>query len=226
MTKRRVHLDSGAVFLRSALTFFIARELFVWLFWLRWRPLRPGIRLLVFLFKNWATPHSVLYSVLFAGGLTFALNLCVRLILAPLVQLWHAPRSDDSAGLFHLSANEWVVESSPGRRKSGWRWLPGTLVRTNLRIWFFPRAHLEENWSRPLKAVQEARLEPVPRVAWGWIVDWPDRVVVPDGDGADEVFAVADPDAVLSWLRPAEARSQAVAAVHPDAVPLSTPRRL
>jgi hypothetical protein len=185
MTKRHVHLETGPVFLRSAVAFFLVRELVVWQR-IRRRPLRPGGRLPVFLFRKWATPGS--------------------------------------AGLFHLAANERVVDSFPARRKSGWSWPAGTLVCTNLRLWFFPRAHDAEIWSRSLDAREEVRLEPPPQIDWGLIADWPDRLAFQDGDGVPEVFAVADPDAVLPWFQPAQ--TQTAETPHPTAPPLSTPRRL
>ena len=204
MTKQCVHLNAGAVFLRCALGFFFLRELVVWQ-WVRRLRFRggAGIRLLVFLFHKWATPRSLIYALVFAALATILLDLWVRLVLAPLVRSWHAPRTDGSAGLFHLSPNERVVGSSPTRRKSGWIWQAGTLVGTNLRVWFFPRAHDAEIWSHPVASTGVARLEPAPRVAWGYIAGWPDRIAMMDGDGVSEVFAVADPEAVLSWFPPA-----------------------
>jgi hypothetical protein len=228
MTNRRVHIQSRGVFLWAALAFFIVRELIVWR-WIRLLPMRPGRRLLmrrvlVFLFHKWATPHSVRYALIFALVATFLLELLVRLVLRPLVRHWHAPWTDGSAGLFHLAANEWVVDSSPARRAEGRRWPAGTLVCTNLRLWFFPRAHDAEIWSRPLDALREIHLEPAPRVAWGFILGWPDRLALQavDGEGDHEVFAVPEPETVLAWF-PAAA---AVEAPPPRAAPLLTPRRL
>ena len=42
MTKRRLQLDTGAVFLRLALYFFVLREAYVWLVWMRRRPRTSG----------------------------------------------------------------------------------------------------------------------------------------------------------------------------------------
>lgn len=232
MTNRRVHLVSGAIFLRCALAFFLVRELLVWRVIRRVRR-RPGARLMLFLFEKDATPSSMLQALIFAALVTSLLALWVRLVLRPLVMHWHSPWTDGSAGSFHLAAGERVVDSSPARRKSGWRWPAGTLVRTNLRLWFFPRAHDDEPWSLPLASVRGARLAPAPRFAWGFIDGWPDRVVLQAGDvdrdggdaGGDRavfVFAVPDPDAVVSWFPPA----QADAATGPAVPPLSTPRSL
>jgi hypothetical protein len=223
MTNRRIRLETGPVFLRCALTFFVVRELFVW----RWvgRIIRPGARLRMFLFWKWATPRSVLFALIFAALATFLLDLSVRLVLRPLVRHWHTPWTDGSAGLFHLAANEWVVDSLPSRRKTGWLWPAGTLVCTNLRLWFFPRAHDAEIWSRPLAAVREARLVPAPRVAWGYIAGWPDRLAVEDGADAPEVFAVADPDTVLSWFPAARTAEAPGTAASPLVTPIPPLRR-
>jgi hypothetical protein len=231
MTKRQLRLETGAVFLRLALGFFLVREAWVWLVWMRRIRVRPGMRLPIFLFHKWATPHSVVYALLFGAIVTGLLYLMVRLVIGPLVRYWHAPRTDDSAGLFHVAANERVLVSAPARRKLGRFWLPGTLVCTNLRLWFFPRAHDVDIWFQPLAKLHSVHLEPAPRVAWGYIQGWPKRLVVDApgtgsngyangdsaGDGGPEVFAVADPDVVLAWFeRPA---------VAPPTAPVGSPGR-
>ncbi len=200
MTKRRFQLDTGAIFLRLALSFFVLREAFVFLVLIRRR--RLGARLLVLLFQ---TPRSILYALLFALAATTLLYLLVRLVLEPLVRSWHTPWIDGSAGLFHVAANEQVLSTSPARRAMGRRWTPGTLVGTNLRLWFFPRAHDADIWSRPLDALRDIHLKPGPRIAWGYIRGWPERLSLQvaeaaQDDGDDEVFAVPDPDAVLTWF--------------------------
>jgi hypothetical protein len=205
MTNRRLRLDTGAVFLRLALCFFVVREVVVWLVWMRRVRARFGFRFIFFLFKKWATPHSVVYALLFAAVATTVLYLFIRLVLEPLVRSWHTPWTDGSAGLFHVAANEQVLGTSPARRASGRSWTPGTLVWTNLRLWFFPRAHDADIWSRPLNALHEIHLEPAPRIAWGFILGWPERLVLrAAGDGGDdddkEVFAIADPEGVLAWF--------------------------
>jgi hypothetical protein len=229
MTKRHVHVDTGAVFLRNALAFFVVRELVVWRWVLRLR-LRPGRRLILFLFHKRATPRSLFYALLFAGAVTVVLDLLVGLVLRPLVRHWHAPWTDGSAALFHLSASERVIDSFPARRKSGLSWPAGTLVCTNHRLWFIPRAHDAEIWSRPLDTLREVRLVPPPRIAWGLIADWPQRLALQDGDGVPEVFAVPDPEAVLPWFPAtqdqAQVQDQGAGTPQPNATPLSTPRRL
>jgi hypothetical protein len=131
-----------------------------------------------------------------------------------------------------MAASEQTLASSPARRAEGRRWVPGTLVRSNLRLWFFPRAHDAEIWSRPLDALHDIHLKPAPRIAWGYVQDWPERlalrVVCADGnrpratehpdDGDDLLFAVPDPAAVLGWFEhPVDPPSSA-------APPLSSPQ--
>jgi hypothetical protein len=225
MTNRRFQLDTGAVFLRLALYFFVVREAYVWLVWMRRIRARQGVRLVLFLFRKWATPHSVLYALLFATVATTLLYLFVRLVLEPLVRSWHSPWIDGSAGLFHVAANEQVLASSPARRAEGRRWMPGTLVSTNLRLWFFPRAHDADIWSEPLDALREIHLEPAPRIAWGYIIGWPERLSLrtagdEQDDGNREVFAIPDPDAVLAWFE------RSGTPPPPAAPPMSSPRSL
>ncbi len=231
MTKWRLQVDTSAVFLRLAVYFFVLREAYVWVFRMRRMRARLGVRLVRFLFWKWATPHSVLYALLFAAAATTLLYLFVRLVLEPRVRAWLTPWTDGSAGLFHVAANERVLASSPGRRKAGRRWTPGTLVRTNLRLWFFPRAHDLDIWSQPLDVLRDVHLEPPPRIARGFILarnpilGWPERLSVQtagdgQGDGDHAVFAIPDPDAVLAWFDRPDKPPVAVAP------PLSSPRSL
>jgi hypothetical protein len=225
MTKPRFQLDTGAIFLRLALAFFLLREVFVWLLFIRRVKKRLGGRLWWFLVHNSATPRSILYALLFALVATTLLHLLVRLVLEPLVRAWHTPWSDGSAGLFHVAANERVIATSPGRRAMGRRWMPGTLVRTNLRLWFFPRAHDAEIWSEPLDSLHAIQLEPGPRIAWGYIRGWPERLSLQvaaegQGGGGHEAFATPDPSAVLAWFNRTDASPQAAAP------PVSSPRSL
>jgi hypothetical protein len=219
MAKRGVHLDTRAVFIRLTLIIFIILEVRVWLSRIRLIRAPFLIRLLVFLFRHWATPRSLITAPLIAAVATGVLYLLVRLVLDPLVRSWHTPWTDGSAGLFHVAANERVLASSPGRHAVGRSWMPGTLVRTNLRLWFFPRAHDADIWSRPLGALTEIHLEPAPRRVWGYLQGWPARVVLRAADGAQpERFAVADPEGVLAWFEP-----PATAAERAE-LPVSSPR--
>jgi hypothetical protein len=235
MTRRQLRLDTGQVFVRLALAFFAVREAYVWLVWMRRLRIKHGMRLLIFLFHKWATPHSIVYALLFGALATGFLAMLVRLVIGPLVRRWHAPRGDESAGLFHVAANERVLFSAPCRRREGRLWLPGMLVRTNLRLWFFPRAHDAEIWSRPLAVLRNIHLEPERRTAWGCVHGWPRRLALDageppyssnlHGDGTDEggheVFATAEPEAVLAWF----GHPGSLATQPPVVQPISSPGR-
>jgi hypothetical protein len=205
MTTRRlsIHTRYFAVFFACALILFLGREL---IFWHKYKGmgLRPHVRVLVFLFRKGATPDSVRFALRFGFVTALVFEVLARFALRPLVERWHSPRCDDSDGLFHLAASERVLASSPARRAIGRHWPPGTLVCTNLRLWFFPRAHDAEVWSQPLQSRGRICLEPAPPRVWGLLVGWPDRLTLHDGaeDGRCEVFAVPDPEAVISWFHP------------------------
>src|SRR4051794_356695 len=225
MTRRQLYLCSGAFFLRSALVAFIAMELSAWRRIRRRFRNRPGLRLRKFLVDQRAAPRWLIFALVFAAAATSLLELLVRLVMRPMVRNWHTPRTDGSGILFHLSANERVVGSSPSRRKSGRLWPAGTLVLTNLRVWFFPRAHDGETWSLGLAEVGDVRLETGPRLAGGMIGGWPSRLAIePRDEGGEEdetkaaeTFAVDDPEAVLAWFAP-------VRTSHADETPIPTPR--
>jgi hypothetical protein len=128
--------------------------------------------------------------------------LLVRFVVQPLVWLWYNPRIDTAADSFYLSANEVVEDSLPARRAIGRRWQAGTLARTNQRLWFFPLSWDAEPWSATLGPELQLRSEPAPSMGLGAVTGLPDLVCVQDAAGKTERFAVAEPDAVLSWVGP------------------------
>jgi hypothetical protein len=154
----------------------------------------------VFLFHPRATPGSLLLALTVAGLATLLTDVAARLVAGPLIDRWLRPRADASEGLFRLAATERVLDSTPARRKMGRSWPAGTLVRTNLRLWFFPASWTAEPWASPAGGLCEVGLVPAPRLAWGLLRGLPDRVLIPSEQGPGEVFAVADPRSVLSWL--------------------------
>jgi hypothetical protein len=198
MAKPRVELDYHAVYWRTVALVFFVSQLAASL--LMARRGRRGRRFLFFV--RFSLP-SLVFGLVAATLVTLVAGLVVRLIVRPLVARWHSPPIDESQGAFHLAPSEWVVQSCPARRSMGWRWPSGTLIRTNVRLWFFPRAHDDEVWSCPLNALRDVRLEPAPRVAWGLVRNWPDRVFIRSGDDTPALFAVPEPDEVVAWLEPA-----------------------
>jgi hypothetical protein len=202
MASPRLQLDARAVSWRLALIVFVVRQVAV-LAWVRGIPASPGKQLAIFLFGRFATQRSLILAFLIAGAVTLVLDFLVLLVLRPLVRHWHRPTSEEASGLFRLDANEWIVESTPARWRSGWLWPTGLLARSNRRLWFFPDGWDREPWSCPLEEVADARLIAAPAVAWGFVKHWPDRLAVRgDGEPAAEVFAVPDPEAVVAWFHP------------------------
>lgn len=195
MAQPRVELDTSKISRRTSTWIFVVWLVVVW-YRVRKR-LRRGRLLVVLYFLP-----SIFVVSLFVGGLVaLVATLLFRAVVRPLVERWHSPPTDDSLGSFYFAANEWVVESCPARRRAGRLWVAGSLVRTNLRLWFFPNAQESEVWSCRLDEGPDVRTEPPRRIAWGLVLNWPDRVAI-RAEGAEnevEVFAVSDPAAVLSW---------------------------
>jgi hypothetical protein len=202
MSKARLQLAAQTVFWRVfGLAFALVQLLIAAELLHRRRPQRMRMRFFLGLI-----PTSIVLSILIATVVTFVAAILVRLIVRPLVERWHKPPADVDMGQFHLSANERVVGSSPARRSIGRRWPPGTLIRTNLRLWFVPQAHDGEVWSCPLDRLGRVDIEPAPPVVLGFIRDWPPRISVHAEAGAETGrFAVPDPEAVLSWFRSSSA---------------------
>ena len=201
MTSRGIHLDWKPLFVGLAVIVFVSRQLFLIQRLLRFQmPLDHRIRLL--LFHHWAAPRSLIYALLIAGVVTFVLQVLVSLIVGPLVRAWLQPRTDGTAGLFHLAAGESMVESVPARRLDGSSWIAGTLVRSNRSLWFIPEGWDAEPWSVPLNAIRSIGPEPGPPVAWGFVRGVPDRLVVVGNQGESAAFAVYDPEMLTTWFAP------------------------
>jgi hypothetical protein len=197
MAKARLQLASQAVFWRTFGAAFVLFQFAALIGAMRGRR-----RILLNLLRFF--PIGLMASIVVATMATAVAAVVVRLVVRPLLERWLSPPADPDMGQFHLAANERVVASSPARRSVGRGWPAGTLIRTNLRIWFLPHAHDGEIWSCPLDRLADVRAEPA-AVPLGLIRDWPDRVAVRvDGDET-ALFAVPDPPAVLSWSRPAPA---------------------
>ncbi len=158
MAKARLQLAARTVFWRA----FVAAFVLVHIVRVQWvmKRVRPRVRPLAFFYL---IPGSLVRSFLIAAAVTAVAAVTVRLVVRPLLERWLSPRSDADMGQFHLAANERVVASSPARRSVGRRWPAGTLIRTNLRLWFLPHAHDGEIWSCPLDRLADVRAEPAPR---------------------------------------------------------------
>jgi len=201
MAKPKLRLDAHAVFWRAAIVTFCLRQLWVWYRIQNFIPAsKPVLRLWVFFFGKKAMPMSLLVALMVGGLVVLLADFWLQFLIRPLVKRWLSPPSDPSSAVFHLSPNEWIIDSAPARRFTGWLWRSGTLVRTNHRLWFFPNAWDAEPWSQSLGDLKQARLKPAPRAAWGFIRGWPERLALTAGADAEQVFAVADPEGIVSWF--------------------------
>lgn len=159
----------------------------------------------------WMTPRLLFLTFATAALMTVALDQFVRHGVARQVRRWVAPRREEDhehAFDFHLDAGERREAALPARRIEGRRSVPGALVRTDRRLWFFPDDWRDEPRSVPLGRVRGVALEPAPRVAWGLVRGLPARVALTvDGEGGPGgrlVLAVAEPEEVAGWFgRPA-----------------------
>jgi hypothetical protein len=206
-TPIRLRFAFGAVVWRLTVLLLLLEEFWLWRLIRRRRPWLPrGHRWLRLLFF---TPRLVVSALLIGALAAVAIDLVVRFLVQPLVRAWHHPPRDESAVSFHLASNEWVEESTPARRGDGRRWLPGTLVRTNRQVRFFPLAWDAEAWSLPMAELDQIWAEEAPKWGWGLISGFPDRICIQPCSGHAQKFAMADPHAALVWLAPVPAESAA-----------------
>lgn len=198
-SRKPLEIDAGRIFRWSFLLFFLAFE---WIVWdhLRQRPIkRPGLRIVMFLLAPWATRRAALAALILAGATTVAGMLFVRLVVAPLMNLWLNPGFDPTSWTFHLSAGESPQASVPARFWVDGGWRPGALVLTGRRIWFLPSAWGPEPWSLARTELTRAEAEPAALARFLPVRHWPDRLRL-TGRAGDHAFAVADPDTVLAWF--------------------------
>jgi hypothetical protein len=201
MNPTQVRLAFGAVYWRVAALVFVACELLLWRMIRLRAPWIRGRRRIALMLYN--SPSFAIMALLVAAVVAVAADLIVRLLVRPMLERWHAPPDDASMGLppsFHLASREAIAAETPARRSGKWRWSPGRLVRTNLRLWFFPHAWDAEPWSLPLGEIDRIEPTPAPAMAWGLVRGLPDRLTVRGRDGAPETFAVPDPAGVLAWF--------------------------
>jgi hypothetical protein len=212
--RKPVEIDTRWVFVRSFLLFLLVFELMLWHRLQRWPARIPRHRMLVFLL-----PRSLLLALAAAGTLTLLVILFVQLLVRPLLNLWLSPRVDPSWGLFHLTASESIVASVAARRRVGWRWTPGSLTRTNRRLWFFPMNGSQEPWFLKLEDVERVLAERPTFAKLAPVRAWPDHLRIQSRSDDDAVFATTDPNAVLGWFDTSVAGKQialfATSAVRP-----------
>jgi hypothetical protein len=169
------------------------------------RKMRPGWRRL-FAFMMYL-PKTAIVAFAIATAVTIVGALIVRWIVRPHMARWLGARrpspsddEDEMADHFHLDPNETVVVGYPARRVAGHGSRPGRLVRTDRRLWFFPKTWDEEPWWVPLSQIREVRTARPARLLWGLVEGLPERIVVDGGPETLEIFEVADPVEVRSWF--------------------------
>ena len=192
-----------AILWRACVVAFLVREYAVWRFVSKFVPKeQPVRRFLGFLHHS----HKSFHVAFFIGlGVTLALWLGFNLFVRPLMRRWYHPKSLDTTYShplpFLLSPGEEPLAEWPARRLDGLARHPGTFVRTNRNVWFFPFSWEQEAWSVSLDRLTSARLEPTVRRVLGLVRGYPDHVSLTDEHGSTFRLIVADPKSVLGALR-------------------------
>lgn len=196
MPPPRVRLDFSAMLWRATLLLFALNETALWLFLVQ-RGVRRGQRFGLFVSL---TPQSLFLAFLVAATLTVVADLLVRLVVRPLVRLWHEPRVEEAPFTFHLAAHERVLLTSPARMSTGRLWPIGTLVLTDRRLWFFPNEWDAEPWVVPHDQRGPAWIEPGPDFLAGYVVGFPERLALASGPSTEVRFVLPDPRAMADQL--------------------------
>lgn len=195
-------LRLSAIFWRACVIAFLVREYAVWRFVSKFVPREQPIRrFLGFLYHS---QKSFPLAILIGVGVTLAIWLGFRLFVRPLMRRWYHPRPLDPTYShplpFYLAPGEEPLAEWPARRLDGLTRHPGTFVRTNRNLWFFPFSWEQEAWSAPLDRLAFARAEPTVRRVLGLVRGYPDHVALTDAGGSTFRIIVADPESVLGSL--------------------------
>lgn len=197
-------LEYSTIFEQSLLVVWLVLVIGVWVKLQRnfpmWKPLH---RLLAWVyFSTTVAVHALTVAGLTALGMYAAF----RLVLSPLMIRWYHPRSRDPEYVlpltFTLMQGERIEARWGARLVLGRRAVPGTLVRTNRCLYFYPFAWEIEPWTLPLDQVARAGKVTPRRRVLNWIAGYPDHVVVSKSDHGTTTLIVADPDHVLDAIRP------------------------
>jgi hypothetical protein len=198
----RLELAFGALYL------WVASCAFGYRAYRNWRHIRKAIpkempwrRVQAFLYF---TPRSIFLAVFLAALITVAIDLIFRLLIRPRIVAWYYPRSRDpnfvSPLVFELGAREWIVGEVPARRLLGHRRQPGSLVRTNERLIFYPHAWDGDRWVAPWTGRIQAQLVTTRYSFLDLVRGYPERLVV-SADGEDPaVLLLGNPMPVLDWF--------------------------
>jgi hypothetical protein len=187
----RFQLCFGSIFWKVALVVWLLGEYKVW----------RARRLVGLLFY---TPRTLFAAFAIAAVVTVVVDLVFRLVVRPLMVLWYHPRGRDpyqSTNLqFRLGSGETVLAEFPARRMEGRSRQPGTLVRTNRRVAFYPYAWDAEPWELDLGRLRAVRTKPTVRRVLGYVRGYPDHLVLQAEDGSEIAVVVADPETTASGL--------------------------
>lgn len=196
-----LRLAVGPVFWRLLLISFVISELGVWTRVRRRIPRFRGserIPLLLML-----TPLALVRSLAIAAIITFVLDRLVRWFARPIAAHWYACHGSgvaNSAIGFHLDPGERVLAETPARRRYRRGWRPGTLVRTDRAVWFFPVCWDHESWHCPLTELQGVDRQPFQPRFGTFVHGVPDQLLIESRSEGAIRFAVVDPQSVQSWL--------------------------
>ncbi len=148
------------------------------------------------------TPRTVFLAFVLASLLTVVVDVLVKMLVDLPMRRWLVPRNDreDDAyqGFgFHLGPTEQVLDEVPARMLARPRSLPGTLVLTDRRVWFFPSAWDAEPWSSPRDQVRSATVAPPSGFLSKLLRGLPPQIHLdpgPQAEPSSEFERFADPD--------------------------------
>ncbi len=201
MTIPPIRLAFGATLWRIFAFAAVLMEISIWHRLERFQALRgTGFRIAALIY---CTPKIFFKAFLWAAIITVLVDLYVRLIMRPILARWYTPRPrGDEFGMpvaFRLAASETVLEEIPARMVSGRSTSPGTLIRTDRRLWFSPFGWDREPWSMFEADMESASTVTAPSRLGSLIRGLPQRLCLRDRNGAETRFVLADPRVVLRW---------------------------
>ena len=201
MTSLPIRLAFSPVLWRLFLVISVIKELNKW-HWLRFLQAQKGtgVRVAALIFFS---PGILFQAFLTATIVTVFLDLLVRMAVRPLMVRWYNPtKMDDDFGTplsFRLASRETILAELPSRIIEGRLSRPGSLVRTDRRIWFVPFDWSSELWSVEPKEAEKVTTRPAKSRFGAVLRGLPDRLVFSDRSGHETEFLVAQPSLVEQW---------------------------
>lgn len=199
-----IRLAFGSVLLRAFLVTAIIMEIVVWnklQGFLMAKGAGSRIAWLIYF-----SPAILFQAFLVSSIATVVLDLAVRFVLRLAVGRWYNPvRQGDDFGTpisFQLGSQEKILAEVPARLVEGRHSKPGTMIRTDRRVWFSPFDWSTETWSIDEKSLASLKTVKAPSLWSGLFRGFPDRLVFEDKSGISTQFILADPRAILAWYPP------------------------